>query len=195
MDPFSSDSVGFSMSSVDADIVTVSHQHQDHNQTDLVKGSPVVFDFPGEYEVKGVKVFGYSSYHDDEKGEKRGENIIFQVQINNVVLTHMGDIGHLPDAELISQLENTDVLLVPVGGIYTVSAEKAVKIVEMIKPSITIPMHYQTDKHNEQFKELSPLSEFLKLMGKENTEPQPKLEIKSQEDLPENDLVVLSVSK
>ena len=193
MDPFSSDSVGFSMSSVEADIVTVSHQHDDHNQTNLVKGSPVVFDFPGEYEVKGVKIFGYSSYHDDEKGEKRGENIIFQVQINNVVLTHLGDIGHLPDAELISELQNTNVLLVPIGGIYTVSPEQAVKIVEMIKPSITIPMHYKTDKHNQQFKDIAPLSEFLKLMGKENIEPLNKLEIKSQEDLPESDLVVLEV--
>lgn len=195
MDPFSRESVGFSMPKVEADIVTVSHNHDDHNQTQLVDGSPVVFDFPGEYEAKGVKVFGYSSYHDSDQGSERGENIIFQIIIDNVVLTHLGDLGHIPDTEVLNLLENTNVLLVPVGGIYTINGEQAKKVIDLLKPSIVIPMHYKTSKHNPQFKELIVLDEFLKLMGKEHLTSTPKLEIKTTDDLPEDDLVILDVSK
>ena len=195
MDPFDSKMVGLNMPKVDADIVTVSHQHKDHNQTAAVCNG-VVFDFPGEYEVKGVKVFGYQSYHDQEQGQKRGENIIFKIIINNVVLTHLGDLGHLPEPALIDELEDTDVLLIPVGGTYTIDGQTAKKVIELIKPSITIPMHYQTDKHNPaEFGQLAKVEEFLKLMGKDALAPIPKFEIKTAEDLPETELVVLDIAK
>lgn len=194
MDPFASDLVGFKMPKVEAEIVTVSHQHSDHNQTGAVLGQPMIFDFPGEYEVKGVKIFGYQSFHDENQGKERGENIIFKVVINNVVLTHLGDLGHNLDNNLIEQLEDTDVLLVPVGGFYTIDCLQAKKIMEQIKPSVTIPMHYQTDKHNQQeFSKLSRLSDFLKLTGHETLTPVPKFEIKSEDELPENEIIVLEV--
>ena len=196
MDPFDSKLVGFALPKVEADIVTVSHQHQDHNYTAGVNGQPVIFDFPGEYEVKGVKIFGYQSFHDQVQGQERGENIIFKVVINNVVLTHLGDLGHDLENDLIEQLEDTDVLLIPVGGIYTINSEEAKKIIEQIKPSVTIPMHFQTDKHNPaEFGKLTKLDEFLKLMGKESLVPVPKLEIKTEEDLPESELIVLDIVK
>lgn len=196
LDPFNSQMVGLKMPKIEADIVTVSHQHEDHNFVAAATNNPVVFDFPGEYEVKGVKVFGYQSFHDQEQGARRGENIIFKVIINNVVLTHLGDLGHIPTEGLIDELEDTDVLLVPVGGTYTINASEAKQLVELIKPSITIPMHYHLDKHNpEQFASLSQLSDFLKLMGQEAITTVNKLEIKSEEDLPESELVVMAVAK
>ena len=196
MDPFSSLLVGLKMPKVETDMITVSHQHEDHNFIAAATNNPVIFDFPGEYEVKGVKVFGYQSFHDQEQGGKRGENIIFKVIINNVVLTHLGDLGHIPPENVLSELEDTDVLLVPIGGTYTINASEAKQLVELIKPSITIPMHYHLDQHNpQQFGELAKLSEFLKLMGQEALVPANKLEIKSEEDLPESELVVLEVAK
>lgn len=196
IDPFSSAMVGFNMPKVEADIVTVSHQHADHNNVASVTNQPVVFDFPGEYEVKGVKVFGYQSYHDAAGGQERGENIIFKIVINNVVLTHLGDLGHLPGAELLSELEDTDVLLLPIGGTYTINASEAKQLISLIKPSVTIPMHYKLEKHNpEQFNKLSPLDDFLKLMGQEALVPVNKFELKSEEDLPESELVVLEIFK
>lgn len=196
MDPFSSQMVGLKMPKVEADIVTVSHQHADHNNVASVTNQPVVFDFPGEYEVKGVKVFGYQSYHDQEQGAKRGENIIFKVIINNVVLTHLGDLGHIPGEGLINELEDTDVLLIPVGGTYTLNVQEAKQLISLIKPAITVPMHYQLEKHNPaEFGNLAKLNEFLKLMGHENLPAINKIEIKSEEDLPESELVVLEVGK
>ncbi len=196
MDPFNSQMVGLKMPKVEADIVTVSHQHEDHNFVSACSNKPVVFDFPGEYEVGGVKVYGYQSFHDDQQGLKRGENIIFKVVINNVVLTHLGDLGHIPDEQLIDELEDTDVLLVPVGGVYTINVSQAKQIVELIKPAITIPMHYRSDKHSsDRFGSLAELPEFLKLMGQENLVAVKRIEIKSEEDLPERELVVLEPDK
>lgn len=196
MDPFDSKIVGLKFPRVTADIVTVSHDHKDHNQAELVGIKPMVFDFPGEYEVKGVKIKGYQSFHDDKQGGERGENIIFKVNINNVVLTHLGDLGVMLSSELVDELEDTDVLLVPVGGVYTINAAQAVEIVRQLKPCVTIPMHYNTDGLNQsQFGQLSGVNEFLKLMSKENLAPVPKFEIKSEEDLPESEVVVLEIVK
>lgn len=195
-DPFNPQLVGLKFPKVDADILTVSHQHPDHNQAQQVGIKPVVFDFPGEYEAKGVKVNGYQSFHDDKNGTVRGENIIFKITINNVILTHLGDLGHLPNQELLEQLEDTDVLLVPVGGFYTINASQAAEVIRAIKPSVTIPMHYNSPELNQvEFGKLSGVTEFLKLMGKDGLTPVPKLEIKSEEDLPESETVLLSITK
>jgi len=196
MDPFDSEMVGFQMPKVEADIVTVSHQHKDHNYVAAVLGQPVIFDFPGEYEAKGVKIFGYQSYHDHQKGKERGENIIFKVVINGVKVTHLGDLGHIPGEELVNELEDTDILLIPVGGTYTFSLSEAKQTIELLKPSVTIPMHFKTPKHNlSQFQALAPLSEFLELMGQKDLVGVNKLEFKTAEDLPESELIVLDVVK
>jgi len=193
-DPFNPEMVGMPLPKVSAEIVTVSHQHEDHNQVNLVQGKKAVFDFPGQYEVGGVKIFGYQSYHDKTQGSERGENIIFKVIINNIKLTHLGDLGHSLDSHLIEELEDTDVLLVPIGGTYTINCQEALKIVEQIKPSVFIPMHYQTPKHDaKKFGSLAVLPDFLKLAGKEAIQPVSKYEIKTEADLPESELVVLEI--
>jgi L-ascorbate metabolism protein UlaG (beta-lactamase superfamily) len=192
MDPFDPKMVGLKMPKVSANVVTVSHQHSDHNQIDLVSGNPTVFSFPGEYEVGGIKIFGLRSYHDKLQGRERGENIIFKIIINDVRLTHLGDLGHSLDESLVEELEDTDVLLIPVGGTYTINPAEAKEVIDLIKPSVFIPMHYQTTQHNQsKFSELTKLDEFLRLYGREDIEPVSKFEIKTQADLPESELVVL----
>lgn len=190
-DPFDPTMVGIKFPKVEADIVTISHQHQDHNRSDLVGGQPVVFDFPGDYERKRVRVFGYQSYHDGQKGSIRGENIIFKIIIDNIVVLHCGDLGHLLDEETLEKVKDTNVLLVPVGGFYTISAKEAVELAEMIGPEIIVPMHFNHPKLNQQtFGKLSGVEEFLKLMGKETLQPVKRLEITS-ETLPEKEVVLL----
>jgi L-ascorbate metabolism protein UlaG (beta-lactamase superfamily) len=190
-DPYDSEMLGFKFPNVSADIVTVSHDHKDHNQTDLVKEKHIIFDFPGEYESKGIRVYGYLTSHDHEDGTKRGENIMFKFIVDGITILHCGDLGAVPSAEIMTQVEDADILLVPTGGTYTIDAKEAKILVEKISPEIIIPMHYHTEGINEgNFSELSPVNEFLRLFGKEGIEPQKELDIK-KEELPENEVIVL----
>jgi len=177
---------------VSADIVTVSHQHEDHNAVDAVEGSPYVVNGPGEYEIQGVVVMGFATYHDGQGGAKRGSNTIYRIEIDGVSIAHLGDLGHTLNSDQVDALDGVDILLIPVGGIYTVDAGQAASIVKEIDPKIVIPMHYGRSSLNQDvFGELAPVSTFLKEMGKEEVQPQPKLVI-SHDTLPsELQLVVL----
>lgn len=172
MDPFDS-SVGLSLPSPSADIVTVSHGHLDHNNTKIVSGTarrkdPFVISEPGEYEIEGVSVFGYSTYHDDKKGEERGENIVFVVQAEGIRVVHLGDLGHNLSEKMIEMLDGVDILLVPVGGVYTIDAKIALDIIENVGPYVVIPMHYRTKDHDAKvFGDVAPLEEFVSLYGGE----------------------------
>ncbi|MEK9179436.1 MAG: MBL fold metallo-hydrolase [Patescibacteria group bacterium] len=190
-DPFDTKMLGIKFPSVEASIVTVSHQHPDHNQTDAVGGEKVVFDFPGEYERKGVRIIGYQSFHDDAKGKERGENIIFKIIADGITIVHLGDLGHIPDDELMENIKDADILLIPVGGFYTIDAKTAVKIADIIKPEILIPMHFNDPKLNQEaFGKLLGVDEFLSLVGKKDLAPVSKLDI-SVEKLPEREVVLL----
>lgn len=166
-DPYDK-STGLELPSLSADIVTVSHDHHDHNNYSVVTGTarrkgPFVITEAGEYEIEGVSVFGYQSYHDNSKGEERGENNVYIIQIDGVRVAHLGDLGHLLSDSLISEIDGVDVLMIPVGGVYTIGVKDAIKTIESISPSIVIPMHYKTNKHNsETFSELFTLEDFLK---------------------------------
>ena len=128
-----------------ADIVTVSHDHFDHNAVDLVPGSSsIVRDISG-YSDKEIKIKGIKSYHDDQEGNERGENIIFIYNFNDLKLSHLGDLGHPLNEEQKEGLKDVDVLLIPVGGHFTIDADQAYKIVEQINPKVIFPMHYKTD--------------------------------------------------
>jgi L-ascorbate metabolism protein UlaG (beta-lactamase superfamily) len=129
-----------------ADIVTVSHDHADHNNTATVSGHPQVVKTAGAKEVKGIKIKGIASYHDDAKGKQRGTNIIFCFALDNINLCHLGDLGHKLGQEELSQIGQVDVLLIPVGGFYTIDAKAASEVCQMLKPKVVIPMHYKTDK-------------------------------------------------
>ncbi|OGK23535.1 hypothetical protein A3A46_04385 [Candidatus Roizmanbacteria bacterium RIFCSPLOWO2_01_FULL_37_13] len=194
-DPFDPQMVGLKFPKIEADIVTVSHHHKDHDQAQLVSESPLVIDSPGEYEKKGLRVFGYKTYHDKKKGLERGENTVYKIEAEGVSILHCGDLGLVWDDAFIDTLGEVDVLLVPVGGFYTIDASEAVELVKKIEPSIVIPMHYNQPKLNQQnFGKLLPVAEFLKKIGAENSSPIPKLTVKKEELLEEMKVVVMEIT-
>ena len=127
------------------DYVTVSHDHFDHNAVELLEGSPEVIKKSSGFEDDNISVEGISVYHDDAEGDKRGENIIFVIDTDDFKIAHLGDLGHDLNNKQLSKLKNVDILLIPVGGNYTIDAKRAKKIVDEIDPKIVIPMHYKTD--------------------------------------------------
>ena len=141
-DPYSS-SLGSEMPAVTADAVTVSHHHYDHDAVERVGGKPLVIDKEGSYELDGVDINSIRSFHDPEGGRLRGENIIFKFSMDGIEVCHLGDIGEECSTELIEALLPVDVLLIPVGGTYTIDAEQAKEYVDRIMPDIVIPMHYR----------------------------------------------------
>ena len=187
LDPYSAE-IGFKLPKMEADIVTISHDHYDHNASSEVGDNPFVITGPGEYEIKGVNVVGVPSFHDNKKGQERGKNILYSVRIDGVNIAHMGDLGQDElSAEQIDSLGNVDILMIPVGSVYTIDASTATKIVASLEPLIVLPMHYQ-DKDSKV--DLEPVDKFLKEMGKEATEPMKKLTI-SKERLPTEPQIVL----
>lgn len=147
LDPYG-EGTGYSIPELEADIVTVSHDHFDHNATGIVKGSPTVLNAPGEYFEGGVRFTAVSSYHDKEKGKLRGENLLFRIEADNIKLVHMGDIGDTLLKNQIELLTPCDILILPVGGVYTVDDQDAYEIVEELNPQVVIPVHYDTPMNN-----------------------------------------------
>ncbi|MBI2051499.1 MBL fold metallo-hydrolase [Candidatus Roizmanbacteria bacterium] len=195
-DPYDPQMTGMKFPKVEADIVTVSHHHQDHDRVHLVSGAPLVLDWPGEYEKNAVRVFGFKSYHDTENGKSRGENILYKIEAEGVSVLHCGDMGVVPDDELVDEIGEVDILLIPVGGFYTIDANGALEAIKHLEPSIVIPMHYNHEKLNPKvFERLAPLTDFLKKYGAESAEPVDQLQVK-KEDLAdaETKVVVLKMS-
>lgn len=127
-----------------ADIVTVSHGHGDHNNVAAVRGNPEVV--RGTATVKGVEFRGLPTYHDDAEGQQRGENTIFCFEVDGIRVCHLGDLGHPLDDKQVTELGSVDILLIPVGGYYTIDARVATEVCNQLKPRVIIPMHYKTDK-------------------------------------------------
>ena len=188
-DPFDK-SVGLKAPKCEANIVTVSHDHYDHNNVSAIKGSPFVIKGAGEYEVKGVFIEGVEAYHDEKAGAERGKNIIYRLDLDGMSVAHLGDLGHTLDAKQLDKLEGTDILLIPVGGVYTIGAKKAVEVVSQIEPRIVIPMHYSVPGLKIK---LEGVDKFIKELGIKPTYEE-KLKI-SKNDLPaeEMELVILSM--
>lgn len=191
-DPYASDVVGLKFPKhVEAQIVTVSHDHEDHNDVSAIEGSPFVVTGPGEYEIKGVSIVGVSTFHDGDKGKTRGKNSVYRIEIDGLTVVHLGDLGHMLETADIEALDGVDILLVPVGGVYTIDAHQAATLVHEIEPTIVIPMHYgRAGLNGKVFSELSSVSVFLKEIGKEDTVPQAKFTI-TKEKLPEEFQVVV----
>lgn len=172
-DPFDPKMLGIKFPKVEARIVTVSHNHNDHNNTGVIEGNPFIITGPGEYEIADVFIRGIPTHHDNKYGEERGKNTIYKIEIDGVRLAHLGDLGHKLSDEQLDQLGDVDVLMIPVGGVYTIDAKKASEVVAQIEPHIVIPMHYNEDRlDREAFGKLSSVEEFFKEMGKSvNTAP------------------------
>jgi L-ascorbate metabolism protein UlaG (beta-lactamase superfamily) len=165
-DPFDPKMVGLSFPKISADIVTVSHDHDDHNKTELVKDIKRVVDGPGEYEINEVSIIGISSFHDDKKGKTRGRNTIYILEIEGLRLAHLGDLGHKLSERMVEKIGDIDILMIPIGGEYTIDASVAAQIVRDIEPKLIIPMHFKTPKLNPQtFSKLTTEEPFLKELG------------------------------
>lgn len=192
-DPYDGGLVGFKFpKNIDANIVTVSHAHADHNMSSVVGGNPFVVSGPGEYEIKGVSVIGIPTFHDAQEGKERGKNTIYRIEIDGVKIAHLGDLGHALSSAQLEALDGVDIVCIPVGGVFSLDAEKAVQVIADIDPRIVIPMHYRTTNHSQkEFGELAPVEVFLKAMNKEGITPVAKLTV-SRDKLPaEMQVVVL----
>lgn len=165
---------GYAIGKPTADIITVSHQHDNHNYLKAVAGKPTVIDSPGEYEIHGAFLTSIPTYHDSEKGGELGKNLAFVIEMENIKIVHLGDLGHTPTADQAEELTGADVLLIPIGGNTTIDGGKAAEIVAMLEARIVIPMHYKTDAAKGT---LDPAERFLKEMQVATVEPQPKLSI------------------
>jgi L-ascorbate metabolism protein UlaG (beta-lactamase superfamily) len=171
-----------------ADIVTVSHKHQDHNNVGAVKGKPVVVDTPGTKNVKGVEFRGVSCYHDGAKGAQRGSNIIFCFTVDGVRVCHLGDLGHELDAGKVKEIGAVDVLFIPVGGFYTIDAREATSVCEALKPKVVIPMHVKTAKCDYP---ITGVEDFLKGRKNVNRVAASETEIKKDKLPAETETIVL----
>jgi len=138
--------VGYAPVNEAADIVMVSHDHFDHNAVSTVAGKPEVVRGGGTKNAKGVEFKGSATYHDDSKGSQRGDNTVFCFSVDGVKLCHLGDLGHRLSSEQVAEIGDVDVLLVPVGGFFTIDAKVAGQVCDDLKPRVVIPMHYKTPK-------------------------------------------------
>ena len=185
-DPYSA-GLGYSLGKPTARIVTVSHNHPGHCYSDGVGGQPKVVSQPGEYEINDVLIIGIATFHDGEGGRKRGKNIVYLMEIDEVAVCHLGDLGHVLTNEQIEDIGNVDVLLLPVGGVSTINAPMAAEVVRQLEPKAIIPMHYKTPALK---RELEPVDRFLKEIGAKQLTSQPKISI-SKSNLPATTQVFL----
>lgn len=187
IDPFSEE-LGLKEPKLAADILLITHDHKDHNNKKSVSGNPFLITGPGEYEVKETFIHGTSSFHDQKEGKERGVNTIYTIETEGMRLCHLGDLGQKElTPEQIERIGDIDILMIPVGGNYTIGSEEATKIISQIEPRIVIPMHYELPKLKVK---LEGVENFLKAMGVKSLEPQPKFLVKKK-DLPEEETRVV----
>lgn len=149
IDPYESGAFGGSISygkiKDEADVVLTSHDHGDHNYIKDIQGNFVHIKEEGRHEEKGVKIRAMPTFHDKSKGHERGPNLVFIISVDDMVVAHLGDLGHTLDDSALQSVGKVDVLLLPVGGFYTIDAKEATKVMNDIGSAITIPMHYKTE--------------------------------------------------
>ena len=194
-DPFDPKTVGLKYSGVEGEIVTVSHNHQDHNATDRVTGIKKIVDGPGEYEISGVTIMGYKTFHDNKQGAEKGENTVYVIEAEGLRVVHLGDIGHSLSDDLVDEIGDVDVLMIPVGGFFTIGPKEATEIISKIEPYFVIPMHYKTEGMEPGFAgKLLPLSDFLKESGM-TTETLPKFSLKKEDILEDQNTKVIVLER
>lgn len=184
-DPYNG-SYGYPINPVKADIVTVSHEHNDHNAIETIQGQPLVVKGPFINELEGINFYGFKSFHDRSEGRQRGQNTIFKIKSEDLRVVHLGDLGIPLTAGQVDEIGPVDILMVPVGGTYTVNAAEARQVVDSLQPKIVIPMHYKTVHCNLS---IEPVDKFAGLFKK--VEHLPFLEIQSEELLDQQRVVVL----
>ncbi len=141
----------------EADVVVVSHGHDDHNDSEGVAGNPEVLEKPGKRSVHGIEFNGVAAFHDRSSGKERGENIIFTFTVDGITICHLGDLGHVLSQNEVEAIGAVDLLMTPVGGFFTIDAKEASEVAGQLNPSIIIPMHFKTGKCDLP---IAPVDEF-----------------------------------
>ena len=187
-DPFSPQ-LGHSLGKISAPIVTISHNHPGHNYAGGVDGHPQVVRGPGEYEISDVLITGVASYHDNKHGQELGRNTIYIIHMDDLVICHLGDLGHVLQEEQLEEVADADMLLVPIGGQHTINATQAAEVISQVEPHIVIPMHYSPPIDDIP----NPLDKFCREMGIETINPQLKLSITRSALPAETQIIILSI--
>ncbi len=143
------------------DIAVVSHEHPDHSDEKVKTGARHVIDSPGEFDLEGLHVETSQTYHDESKGSERGGNLVSVVEIDGMRIAHLGDLGHPLSEEELGRLKGVDLMLIPVGGFFTIDAAAAAELVRKTEPRVVIPMHFKTDKVNFP---IAPVDQFIDMM-------------------------------
>lgn len=157
-DPFD-ERIGYPLPRVDADIVTLSHHHFDHDAVHVLPGQPQIIEEPGIHRVADISIRGITAFHDHEQGTKRGLNTIFVFELEGLRLAHLGDLGHVLGPDQLTALDRVDVLFIPVGGFYTIDAQEARQVVEQTNPRLILPMHFKYDESIQL--PIAPVQNFL----------------------------------
>jgi len=187
IDPFDK-SLGLKIPKTEAQILLITHGHSDHSNKKAIDGNPFLIEDPGEYEIKGVHIKGIQGFHDDSQGKEKGQVVFYVIETENMKICHLSDIGQKElTSEQIEEIGDVDILMIPVGGVYTIDAKQASNIISQIEPKIVIPMHYQIPKLNLK---LNSLDQFLKEVGSQKIEPQKKFKVKIS-DLPKEIMQVV----
>ena len=161
-DPYD-EGCGYPVRKLKADAALVSHGHHDHNAVDTLEGLQTVVDAAGEYTLAaGVRVTAMKGYHDDALGSKRGETLLFLLETEGLRIVHLGDLGCLPDEEQAEKLKRPDILMIPVGGFYTIDGKTARRVAEILEARTVLPMHYKTETYG--YPQLAGVEKFEKLV-------------------------------
>lgn len=187
IDPYK-ESIGLKLPKMEADVLLLTHDHHDHNNKECLKTTPFVIDGPGEYEVRNMFIKGVSSFHDENGGSERGVNTIYTILAENINICHMGDFGEKElNSKQLEKVGDVDVLFIPVGGVYTIDAKGAARVISQIEPRMVVPMHYSIPGLKIK---LDDLSEFLKAIGEKGAEAVEKLSLQKKDLSTENMKVV-----
>lgn len=189
IDPYSQTATGLKPPRFKADILLITHQHEDHNNKDIIMSDPFILDGAGEIEIGGVFIEGVLTYHDNNQGKNRGTNTIYIIESEDITICHLGDLGEKTlKEETLEKVANTDILLIPVGGHYTIDYEEAVFLINQIEPKIIIPMHYALPHLKIK---LDPVDKFIKAISKK-AEVLDKLIIRKNNLPEETKLIILN---
>lgn len=189
IDPFDK-AIGLRPPQGQADLVLVTHDHHDHNNVSALKGDPRAIDIPGEYSVKGINIVGIPTFHDESEGKERGRNTVYLIEAEDIRICHMGDLGGDLTAKQYELLNEVDVLMIPIGGKYTLDYKKAAEMARKIEPNVIIPIHYKISGSNV---DVDDEKRFCAEMGNCNSDKSSKINMKKK-DLEERKMEVVVMS-